>query len=633
MKKFFFSCCLSLCLLTLHAQQRYSVSAIPDSLLKGANAVKRFEDIQLEIKSKTSAVLRYKYAFTILNENGDEHAQFVEWYDKMREVSDIEGSLYDASGKLVKKLKPKDVQDLSGVSEISIMEDNRNKAHNFYYKVYPYTVEYSVTIRQNHTFYLPGWITQEDEHIAVEKTSYTLVCPSDYEIRYKALNYQGEPNIRSEKGQKIYNWQLVNKRAIEKESFSPRWHELTTMVSIAPTAFEMQGYSGNMSSWKEFGKFLFELKKGRDVLPTPIKQKVQQLVGGVTDDKQKVKLLYEYMQQNTRYISIQLGIGGWQPFDAAYVATKGYGDCKALSNYMYSLLKEANIPSKYALIKAGPRDYYLAEDFPSNQFNHAVLCVPLKNDTIWLECTSQIDPAGYMGDFTGNRKALLIDEDGGTLVSTPRYKLNDNRQVRSITGKIDANGNLHSKITTTYVDIQQDYVFKVINSLPKDKIKEKLQKDLDLATYHVKDFTYTENKIEHPEIEELLDIEVNNYATLTGKRLFITPNVLNRSNTKLSTEKERTTAIHIDLEYKDIDSVTLEIPEGYEPESIPQPLALKTKFGAYNSTIKLEKNKLTYIRIREQYSGRFPAKDFEDLAAFYSQIYKADRNRVVLVKK
>jgi len=633
MKKILFTCCLLFCLLSLSAQKVYSVSAIPDSLLKGANAIKRFEEIHLEIKSKKYTVLRYKYAFTILNENGDKQAQFVEWYDKMREVSDIEGSLYDATGNLIKKLKSKDIQDLSGVSEISIMEDTRKKAHNFYYKVYPYTVEYSATIRQNHTFHLPGWITQEDEHIAVEKTSFTLACPSDYEIRYKALNYPGEPTIQTEKGQKIYHWQLVNKRAIETEPFSPRWHELTTMVRVAPTAFEMQSYAGNMSTWKEFGKFLYELKKGRDVLPEPIKLKVQQLTVGVTDDKQKVKLLYDFLQKNTRYISIQLGIGGWQPFDASYVASKGYGDCKALTNYMYSLLKEVNINSYYALIKAGARDYFMMEDFPSNQFNHAILCVPLKNDTLWLECTSQTTPAGYMGDFTGNRKALLVDETGGTLVNTPRYTLNDNLQTRTITGKISETGMLHANVHSSYAAVQQDNLHHMINNLSKDKIKERLQKELNLATYQVNNFTYDEMKSERPEIQERLDLEVKNYATITGKRLFITPNILNRSNTKLNTENERRSSIIIDLEYKDIDSIQVDVPEGYEPESMPSPVSLKTKFGAYYTTVKLENNKLTYTRVREQYAGRFPAKDFKELAAFYDQIYKADRSRLVLVKK
>ncbi|ANE53662.1 DUF3857 domain-containing protein [Flavisolibacter tropicus] len=634
MKRTVYLFCISiLTAFTIRAQPNYNVKAIPDSLLKNANVVKRVEEMMFEIKSTTSSTLRHKYAVTILNENGDEQAQFVEWYDKMREVSEIEGSLFDATGKLIKKLKTKDIQDLSGVSDISLMEDTRVKAHNFYYKVYPYTVEYSVTIKQNQSFHFPTWETQNDEYIAVEKTSFTVTCPSDYTIRYKALNYKGEPSIKTDKGQKSFNWRLTNKPAIESESFSPRWQELTTMVRIAPTAFEVQGYSGNMASWTDFGKFLYELKKGRDVLPDLIKQKVQQLTAGISDNKQKVKLLYDFLQKNTRYISIQLGIGGWQPFDAAYVANKGYGDCKALTNYMYSLLKEANINSYYALIRAGANDTYLMEDFPSNQFNHAILCVPMQNDTLWLECTSQTAPAGYMGEFTGNRKALIINENGGTLVSTPRYSLNDNRQTRSITGVIDETGKLHANAKSVYAAVRQDYLHQMINNLSRDKIKEVLQKKFDLATYNINDFAYQEQKSEHPEILEQLDVDVNNYATITGKRLFITPNVLNRSNTKLNTETERLTDISINYEFKDIDSVIIDLPNGYEPESIPQSLSLKTKYGYYSSILKLEKNKLTYIRIREQYAGKYPAKDFKELADFYDRIYKADRSRLVLVKK
>ena len=101
-----------------------------------------------------------------------------------------------------------------------------------------------------------------------------------------------------------------------------------------------------MNTWEGFGKFISELLKGRDVLPDDIKVKVHQLTDQLKDDKQKVYVLYDFLQKNTRYISIQLGIGGWQPFDAKYVAAKRYGDCKALSNYMVALLKESRYSSK-----------------------------------------------------------------------------------------------------------------------------------------------------------------------------------------------------------------------------------------------------------------------------------------------
>ena len=73
----------------------------------------------------------------------------------------------------------------------------------------------------------------------------------------------------------------------------------------------------------------------------------------ITDPQTKVAVLYNYLQQNTHYVGIQLGIGGWQTYDAAYVATKKYGDCKALSNFMISLLKEAGIKGHAVVIKGG----------------------------------------------------------------------------------------------------------------------------------------------------------------------------------------------------------------------------------------------------------------------------------------
>ena len=124
----------------------YAVSAIPASLMKNANAVKRSEEIIFEITEGNRAKYRRRVAYTILNELGDKWAYFSEGYDKLRSIESFDGTLFDANGKKLKSLKKSDIKDVTGNDGGSLADDNRVKWHSFFYKVYPFTVEYEIEI-------------------------------------------------------------------------------------------------------------------------------------------------------------------------------------------------------------------------------------------------------------------------------------------------------------------------------------------------------------------------------------------------------------------------------------------------------------------------------------------------------
>jgi len=163
-------------------------------------------------------------------------------------------------------------------------------------------------------------------------------------------------------------------------------------------------------------------------------------------------------------------------------------------------------------------------------------------------------------------------------------------------------------------------------------VKEFLLEDLDFATYEINSFDYKENNSSLPAVEESLDITVSNYATITGKRLFIVPNVMTRTHRKLSADEERKFDLELGFEYKDVDTVEINLPAGYTTESMPQDVSVSSKFGKYNSSVRFSGSQLFYYRNMEYYGGRFPAKDYAELVKFYETIYKADRNKVVLVR-
>lgn len=612
---------------------QYAAGNIPQALLKNADIVKRLDELRVEIKSPGKAAYYRHYVYTLLNEAAEEYAFFYDYYDKFRDIQSISGTLYDAAGNKIKNVKKKDISDETGNSGAHLAYDDRYKMHNFYYKSYPYTIEYEVEVALNGMFYLPEWQPVSAPKMAVEKSLLSVTVPKNYELRYKQFRYNGLPVIKEEKSSKIYTWQLNNQPAKKNEVLAPEWDEIATRVLIAPSDFEIAGYKGNMNSWQQFGKFMAALYGGRDVLPAEVKAKVHQLTDHLKTDKEKINTLYKFLQDNTHYISIQLGIGGWQPLDATYVAEKKYGDCKALSNYMVALLKEAGIKAHNVLIRAGSTEKDIIADFPSNQFNHVVVCVPGRKDTTWLECTSQTVASGYMGSFTGNREALLMDDNNSVIVQTPVYSKTENRQNRTIQATIDTEGKLNAKVTTVCTGLQQDGLHEVINNSSREEQQKRLRHLFSLPNYDVPAFTYNENKAATiPAVSETMEIVSNNYASVTGKRMFIKPNILATYASKLSEDDERENDIVYSYAFIDADTVNINLPDGYKIEAMPSPLSISNQFGKYNISYTIDGAKIKMTRIYERNSGRFPASNYKEFVAFTNAIYKADNARMVFVK-
>ena len=140
----------------------------------------------------------------------------------------------------------------------------------------------------------------------------------------------------------------------------------------------MDGNKGDLATWKDLGIWYSNLCKGSVNLSELTKSLLKEMVKDAKSDREKIKIIYNYLQSNFRYVDISLGIGGYKPFDANFVDTKKYGDCKALSNYMHACLDAVGIVSYPALINAEYNKEPVDPGFPHNSFNHVILCVPRK---------------------------------------------------------------------------------------------------------------------------------------------------------------------------------------------------------------------------------------------------------------
>lgn len=613
----------------------YSFLLIPAKLTENANAIVRLNEEVFTIQNIGKATSKHKYVCTVLNQEGDKHAELRIDYSSFRSVSNISGKLYDRMGKVVDKLKKTEITDVN-TSNYAEIGDARIKVAKFNYNTYPYTVEFEYEIEYNGLLFYPSFMPHTDIFISIEKAVFKVIAPASHQFFYKEYNMPTSVQMMEEKGKKSYTWILENLPSIKPEYYSIRWYEQVPWVNLSPKEFEMDKYKGKMDSWESLGFFSKILNENRQEIPEKTKEKLKELTENANSDYEKIKIIYNYMQSKTRYISVQLGIGGWQPMLANLVDSKGYGDCKALSNYTHALLGVVGIKSYYTLISAG-KDFGFPIDtnFPNRNFNHVILCVPIQKDTVWLECTSQQQPTGFLGDFTDDRYALLITENGGKLVRTPKYTMQDNQLIRKAEIIVGGNGESKATIKTKYSNLEYDELIDsgyITGS--QEEQRKYLYEAMNIAKFDIISLNLKEDKSRKPSLEESLEIKIDQIGAKNGKRIFFTPNLFNKFSMPLPDYKERKTDIVLPFrDFEHQDEVRFTIPANFQMEGNFETVNLTSSFGAYSISLTKENNVLVYKRNLQVKSGRYPKEKYQEFLDFFRKIDKYDKLKAVLVSQ
>ena len=620
---------------------KYAVADIPAALSEGAHAVLRADDEVVTVKSAGRLVHTVHRVVTVLDAAGDDLGRHAVSYDNLRTLSYLRGAVYDAEGRLLHQLRPAEIHDQGmGSAEGSFMTDVRVRYADLRQPQTPYTVEFDYEVVSDNTLFYPEWQPQEAEGLAVQSATLRVATPTLLPLRYQERQLPtGTTAAHTTAGnQELYEWKLAGLPAVEEEEAAPPLSEITPAVALAPGAFEVQGHKGSAATWQSFGQWNYDLNAGRDLLPPATLARVAELVRDETDARVRARRVYEMLQGSTRYISVQLGLGGWQTFPASAVAGTGYGDCKALSNYTKALLAAAGVPAYVALVGAGSEQTDLHTDFPSSQFNHAILCAPMqrdgKADTLWLECTSQTAAFGYMGSFTGNRHALLLTPQGGKLVATPRYGPAENRQERRLDLFLDAVGGATATARTVRTGQEQDLYASLLHELSPAEQKKYITDRLKLPTFTLTKYSLAAATTgATPAVVETMALALPGFAMPSGKRVFVSSNLLSRLSALPPQVGERQTGLWLPRASLQADTVRLHFPAGFKPENMPAPVQFSTAYGTYASQYTaLPDGTVQYIRRLELKRAQLPKTAYAGYLDFRRKISNADKAQLVLLK-
>ncbi|RYD93954.1 MAG: DUF3857 domain-containing protein [Sphingobacteriales bacterium] len=621
--------------LVVKAQDDYAVNLIPKDLLPYASAVIRNQSVTTEVKDAANTIYHIKKAVTILNKNGDDIAEIVLFYDKSRSIKSIKGATYDEFGKLASKFTDRNFDDAAATDGFSLYQDSRVKHYLPSIATYPYTIEYEVEMRFKQTLVLPDWLPIPEPSVAVQKSSYTFACKPDFKVNFKEINMPVKMTTGATKeGLTTYNWQVDNLKAYRAEPYSPVAETYYSRVKVAPKNFIYSGISGSSSNWDDLGSWIYSnLLKGRRELLPSTKEEIKQLTANIADPKLKAKKIYEYMQGKTRYISVQIGIGGFQPYPASEVDRLNYGDCKGLVNYTQALLDAANVPSWYCMVEAGAnKKVSMMRDFATmDQGNHIILCLPFKNDTTYLECTSQKIPFGFLSDFTDDRTVLACTPEGGKLMHTPKYSAAQNLQTRNAQFSIADNGDLSGNMVTIYKGTQYDNPEELVGEQFTEQVKTIRKMYNHITNLDVEKFNLKQDKLEMPVSTENIKLNAADFASADNGKLYFSLNPLNRSRS-IKDVRNRVNPVYINRGYTDEDEITYTLPKGYHPDIEPWNVSLNQPFGKYRASVSIADGKLVYKRSLEIIDGTYGKDMYDKLVEFYQKVADNDAYTVSLIK-
>ncbi|MGZ3760891.1 MAG: DUF3857 domain-containing protein [Mucilaginibacter sp.] len=610
----------------------YKAGTIPDSLKENANSVIRYADCNMTVKGPSRIRIMQHSIVTILNEKADREAILQLFYNKKYDnYSSIEMRVYNEKGDLLKKYHKADMYDGSATAGENLLTDERFLGVRHTIASYPITIETSYEEDMTSSLDLGFWDIQDKEQ-AVQNSSYTVSIDTSLGFRYLNRNTNIKPIKVTADKINTYVWKVTDLKAFKLEEGAESWRVLP-QIRFAANAFEFYGTQGKFRNWADFGNWQKQLNADVCSLTPEREAEIQKMTDTIKTDKGKAKFLYKYLQQNMRYVSIQLGIGGFKPFPATFVDQKKYGDCKALSNYMSALLKAVHIPSYYAIINAGTNKEPASPTFTADPFNHVILCVPFKGDTTWLECTSAFNPFGELGSFTENRNALLVTEDGGKLVHTPRSTMQENQFNSETHIALNADGSAKAQIKILSTG---DYRFTYIeySSLKMDEQKEYFMHALNLKQPWTFDLAHANDKNGVKEID--MTLEYDKFCDIiAGDRQFYRPRAFDLCAFTVPIEEKRKSDYYFEHPMQKTSLTVIDLPAGFEIETLPTNQKLSFAYGSYEVGYAYDaaKNQVISTAKFDLNNQVIPADKYTELQQYLDAVAKAQNKKMVIKRK
>lgn len=267
---------------------------------------------------------------------------------------------------------------------------------------------------------------QNTETIA--RSEYVLITPKTRQFYFNKPNVPNLQQKVEEKGDaRIYHYVAENVGALETEPGMPPLTELLGHVHVS-----------TYKSWDDMGRWYWGLVRDQFTADDEVRRRVADITKGLTDEKAKVRAVYDFVVQKTRYVALEFGIYGFKPYRCAQIFARGFGDCKDKATLIVTMLKELGIPATIVIVRTGLRGDFETEPASLAPFDHAIAYVPSLD--WYLDGTAEFTGSNELPTMDRGALALQVNEGKPKLVHLPEPKPSDSVASKRIEAAVAPDG-------------------------------------------------------------------------------------------------------------------------------------------------------------------------------------------------
>lgn len=480
---------------------------------------------------------------------------------------------------------------------------------------------------------------------------YSISLPAGWNMDIYWINWKSSEAQTAPTSSTRRTWEMQDIPAIVDEPRMPKDRALAGRLIVRPKT--PQPDSRCFSGWAEMGVWYDKLTRDCRLLGITISDKVGRLTAGIPDTLSKLRALADFVQKEIRYVSIQIGIGGFKPHSAGGILFNRYGDCKDKATLLSSMLQVLGIASHYVIVNTDRGTVTAESPVSLYSFNHAVLAIRLPDEVpdtslmaivhhpklgrlLIFDPTTPYTPLGHLPIYLQGNTALLVAEGNSELISLPLPEPENNLLERRGRFTLQADGTLQGEIEekrSGYLADQLRYSMLNMTASERTRFME------TFLSYFFPSFALQTSEFKKLE-ENYADLVVSyrfsvpKYAKAARGLLIVRPCVVGNKSEKLETSENKPRCYPIDLETTSLqhDEFIIELPEGCGVEELPPAADLNPGFATYKSKTEVSGHTIVYQREYRLQRPLLPAAWFDEAVKFFRAI-DSDEHQSALLKK